>query len=83
MQKPPFKLCAQCDAALIAPIWAEHLDDRHVRNLWSCETCGYQFESVVYFPLSKKRIKREPSGAFRSLRRSRLTGLIWNACSNN
>lgn len=47
--KPPFKLCAQCGAALIAPIWAEHLNDRHVRNLWTCEACGYQFETSVYF----------------------------------
>jgi hypothetical protein len=63
MQKPPFKLCAQCDAALIAPIWAEHLDDRPVRNLWSCETCGYLFESVVYFPLSKKRNQTQAIGS--------------------
>jgi ribosomal protein L37AE/L43A len=46
---PPFNLCAQCGAALIAPIWAEHLDERHVRNLWSCDACGYQFESTAFF----------------------------------
>jgi hypothetical protein len=32
-QSPPCSLCAQCGAALIAPIWVEHLDERHVRNL--------------------------------------------------
>jgi len=48
-EKLPFNLCAQCGAALFAPIWAEHLSDRHVRNLWSCEACGYQFETSVYF----------------------------------
>ena len=46
-QSPPFNLCAQCGAALIAPIWVEHLDARHVRNLWSCEACGYKFETSV------------------------------------
>jgi ribosomal protein L37AE/L43A len=49
-ERPPFNLCAQCGAALISPIWAEHLNERHVRNLWSCETCGYQFETSAYFP---------------------------------
>lgn len=49
--KPPFNLCTQCGAALIAPIWAEHLSDRHVRNLWSCEACGCRFETSVYFPV--------------------------------
>ena len=63
MWKPPFKRCAQCDAALIDPIWVEHPDDRHVRNLWSCETSGYQFESVVYFPLSKKRNQTQAIGS--------------------
>ena len=50
-ERPPFNLCAQCGAALIASIWAEHLDERHVRNLWSCDACGYQFETSAYFPI--------------------------------
>jgi rubrerythrin len=40
--------CAQCGADLIAPEWSEHLPDHHVRNLWSCEACGYQFEDTIY-----------------------------------
>ena len=52
-QSPPFNLCAQCGAALIAPIWVEHFDERHVRNLWSCEACRYKFETSVYFPVPK------------------------------
>jgi len=39
-QKPQFNLCAQCGVTLVAPIWVEHLDERRVRNLWSCEACG-------------------------------------------
>ena len=41
--------CAQCGATIIAPEWSEHRSDRCVRNVWSCEVCGYQFENVVYF----------------------------------
>jgi hypothetical protein len=40
--------CARCCAEIIAPEWAEHLSDNCVRNVWSCEACGYQFEDAVY-----------------------------------
>src|SRR6266566_4069680 len=38
--------CAQCGDALIAPQWSEHVSARCVRHVWSCEGCGYQFESL-------------------------------------
>lgn len=63
-ERPPLNLCAQCGAAVIAPMWAEHLDDRHVRNLWSCEACGYQLETSIYFPiLDETRGQAKPPGA--------------------
>lgn len=40
--------CAQCGDGLVAPEWSEHVSDRCVRHLWSCETCGYEFETAVY-----------------------------------
>jgi len=40
--------CAQCGANMIAPTWSEHLSNHCVRNVWSCETCGYQFEDTIY-----------------------------------
>jgi hypothetical protein len=39
--------CAQCGVEMIAPKWAEHVSDHCVRNVWSCEACGYQFEDLV------------------------------------
>lgn len=61
--RPPLNLCSQCGAALIAPIWAEHLNERHVRNLWCCDACGYQFETSAYFPiLDERRDQAQPSG---------------------
>jgi hypothetical protein len=44
--------CAQCGDALIAPQWSEHVSARCVRHVWSCESCGYQFESLVYLHAS-------------------------------
>jgi hypothetical protein len=41
--------CAQCGAVLIAPAWSEHFPDCRVRNVWSCESCGYEFENTVYW----------------------------------
>lgn len=59
-ERPPLNLCAQCGAPLKAPIWVEHLDGRHVRNLWSCEVCGYQFETSAYFPILDEKPGQAP-----------------------
>jgi hypothetical protein len=42
--------CPQCSESLLAPDWSEYLSDRCVRHTWSCEACGYQFETTVVFP---------------------------------
>jgi hypothetical protein len=41
--------CAQCGADIIAPEWSEYLSNGRVRNVWTCEACGYGFEDSVYF----------------------------------
>ena len=46
----PVAPCAQCGKTLFAPEWSEYLDDRHIRHLWSCDACGYEFESEVRYP---------------------------------
>jgi ribosomal protein L37AE/L43A len=46
----PLHLCAQCGAAIIASSWSEHVNDRCVRNVWSCDACGYEFETSTFFP---------------------------------
>ena len=47
MSKGPVAQCAQCGAAIIAPERSEHRSERCIRNVWSCEACGYQFEHTV------------------------------------
>ena len=42
--------CPQCNEWLLAPDWSEYLNDRCARHSWSCDTCGYEFETTVYFP---------------------------------
>ena len=42
-------IVAQCQAWLLAPDWSEYLNERCVRHTWSCESCGYEFETAVFF----------------------------------
>jgi DNA-directed RNA polymerase subunit RPC12/RpoP len=51
----PEAKCAQCGAHIIAPQWSEHLSETRVRNVWSCEACGYQFEDTVYVKAADDR----------------------------
>ena len=46
--------CPQCRAWLLAPEWSEHLTERCVRHSWSCDACGYGFETTVVFPQLRK-----------------------------
>ena len=45
--------CAQCGTEIFLPEWSEYLSEHCVRHTWSCEMCGYQFESTIYFPAPK------------------------------
>ena len=49
MRSEPVIECAQCGSAIVAPEWSEHRSEFCIRNVWSCEACGYQFERTVYF----------------------------------
>ena len=45
--------CAHCGADIIAPERSEHVCDRCIRNVWSCDSCGRRFEDLVYLPVSQ------------------------------
>ena len=32
------------------PDWSEHVSERCVRHVWSCDACNYEFETSVYLP---------------------------------
>jgi len=42
-------ICPQCSGWLLAPDWSEHINERSVRHNWSCDACGYGFETTVIF----------------------------------
>jgi hypothetical protein len=41
--------CAQCGEKLPGPEWSEPAGDSGLRYLWSCRSCGYSFETLVFF----------------------------------
>jgi ribosomal protein L37AE/L43A len=45
----PQHLCPNCGAYIIAATWSERVSERCVRNVWSCESCGFEFETSAYF----------------------------------
>jgi hypothetical protein len=53
MRSEPVIECAQCGGVIVAPEWSEHRSEFCIRNVWSCEACGYQFERTVYFSAPK------------------------------
>jgi ribosomal protein L37AE/L43A len=55
--------CSQCSTAIIAPEYSEHRFDRCVLNVWSCEMCGYQFKSTVYFFAPKIQVEENERAA--------------------
>jgi transcription elongation factor Elf1 len=48
-----FAPCAQCGDSLVGPEWSEHVSEQRVRHFWSCDSCGYQFETTVLLSLSE------------------------------
>ena len=47
-------LCPNCAAYIIPATWSERVSERCVRNVWSCEACGFEFETSAYFPVERK-----------------------------
>jgi hypothetical protein len=43
--------CAQCGENLYMPEWSEWLDAARVRHLWTCEVCGYTFETTARYAI--------------------------------
>jgi ribosomal protein L37AE/L43A len=37
---------------MIAAQWSEHVNERRIRNFWSCDECGFKFETEVYVAAS-------------------------------
>jgi hypothetical protein len=50
--------CAECNAALIAPICSEYVSEGHVRHSWWCEDCSHQFVTSDHLQFDRTRLSR-------------------------
>lgn len=46
-----FPACPRCNDVLIAAAASEHVSEKQVRHLWSCDSCGHEFATSVRLPL--------------------------------
>ncbi len=46
-----FPTCPRCNDVLIAAAASEHISEKHVRHVWSCDSCSHEFETSVRLPL--------------------------------
>ncbi len=42
-----FPTCPRCNDVLIAAAASEHVSEKHVRHVWSCDSCGHVFATSV------------------------------------
>jgi len=59
--------CTYCGGDMVAPNWSEHLSDRCVRNAWSCEACGCEFEIRSIYPRGNGLPSSNSLGSFTTL----------------
>jgi ribosomal protein L37AE/L43A len=50
LSRKPLHLCANCGAYIIGATWSERVSERRIRNVWSCDECGCEFETTAYIP---------------------------------
>jgi hypothetical protein len=43
----PLRLCTICGDAMIAATSSQYVNERCVRNSWSCDACGFEFETAA------------------------------------
>ena len=49
-----FPTCPRCNDVLFAAAASEHVSEKHVRHVWSCDSCGHEFATSVRLPLARR-----------------------------
>jgi uncharacterized protein with PIN domain len=53
-RRPAFPTCPGCNDGLIAAAASEHVSEKQVRHLWSCDSCGHAFVTSVRLPVGAR-----------------------------
>ena len=43
----PLRFCINCSDTLIAATSSKYVSERSIRNSWSCDACGFEFETAA------------------------------------
>jgi ribosomal protein L37AE/L43A len=43
--------CRRCGDDLIAPVGSAYVTQRRIKQLWNCDACGHEFETMVFRPI--------------------------------
>lgn len=43
-------ICPECQDLMVAATMSQHVDQNVVRHFWACESCGYEFRTIVHLP---------------------------------
>jgi transcription elongation factor Elf1 len=49
-----FPTCPRCNDEFIAATASEHVSEKQVRHLWSCDSCGHAFVTSVRLPVGAR-----------------------------
>jgi ribosomal protein L37AE/L43A len=60
-------ICEGCGERLIAPEWSEYVSEQLVIDIWSCTSCGNQFETEAQMPADTKATAKAINNFFPSL----------------
>jgi len=44
----PLHACPNCGAYIYAATWSERVSEVRIRNVWSCDGCGCEYETSAY-----------------------------------
>jgi len=44
----PLHLCPNCGAYIFDATWSERVSEIRIRAVWSCDSCGCEYETSVY-----------------------------------
>jgi transcription elongation factor Elf1 len=53
-------ICPRCNDLLFAAMASEHVSEKHVRHVWSCDSCGHEFATSVRLSFQRAEPARIP-----------------------
>ena len=56
----PLRFCINCSDTLIAATSSKYVSGQSIRNSWSCDACGFEFETAASIDVRTTRPSSAP-----------------------